>query len=134
MHYDFDETYEVANTTAPDDGFEDMDVIEEAPSAAAEAEEEAAVTEADEEPVETEEDSEYDPDVVVEDTGDFQNEIVIYQTADGSVALDVPLENETVWLTQKQMQELFGRDISGISRHISNVFKDGEVEKEGNVH
>ena len=87
-----------------------------------------------EEPEESEEDSEYDPDVVVEDTGDFRNEIVIYQTDDGSVALDVPLENETVWLTQKQMQELFGRDISGISRHISNVFKDGEVEKEGNIH
>ena len=87
-----------------------------------------------EEPAESEEDSEYDPEVVVEDAGDFRNEIVIYQTADGSVALDVPLENETVWLTQKQMQELFGRDISGISRHISNVFKDGEVEKEGNIH
>ena len=92
------------------------------------------VDEAFEEPAENEEDSEYDPDVVVEDSGDFRNEIVIYQTDDGSVALDVPLENETVWLTQKQMQELFGRDISGISRHISNVFKDGEVEKEGNVH
>ena len=87
-----------------------------------------------EEPAESEEDSEYDPEVVVEDSGDFNREIVIYQTEDGSVALDVPLENETVWLTQKQMQELFGRDISGISRHISNVFKDGEVEKEGNVH
>ena len=87
-----------------------------------------------EEPAESDEDSEYDPEVVVEDAGDFKNEIVIYQTDDGSVALDVPLENETVWLTQKQMQELFGRDISGISRHISNVFKDGEVEKEGNVH
>ena len=86
------------------------------------------------EPAESEEDSEYDPEVVVEDAGDFRNEIVIYQTDDGSVALDVPLENETVWLTQKQMQELFGRDISGISRHISNVFKDGEVEKEGNIH
>ena len=50
------------------------------------------------EPAENEEDSEYDPDVVVEDTGDFRSEIVIYQTDDGSVALDVPLENETVWL------------------------------------
>ena len=86
------------------------------------------------EPAESDEDAEYEPEVVVEDAGDFRNEIVIYQTDDGSVALDVPLENETVWLTQKQMQELFGRDISGISRHISNVFKDGEVEKEGNIH
>ncbi len=86
------------------------------------------------EPVESEEDSEFDPDVVVEDKGEFDREIVIYQTADGSVALDVPLQNETVWLTQKQMQELFGRDVSGISRHISNVFKDGEVEKDGNVY
>ena len=86
------------------------------------------------EPAESDEDSEYDPEVVVEDAGSFRSEIVIYQTSDGSVALDVPLENDTVWLTQKQMQELFGRDISGISRHISNVFKDGEVEKDGNVH
>lgn len=101
-----------------------------------ENDEEPAIDEADEEPVETEEDSEYDPDVVIEDDGRgaFDREIVIYETADGSVALDVPLENETVWLTQKQMKELFGRDISGISRHISNVFKDGEVEKEGNVY
>lgn len=85
-------------------------------------------------PTDSEEEVELEPDVVIEDKGDFDTEIVIYQTADGSVALDVPLENETVWLTQKQMQELFGRDISGISRHISNVFKDGEVEKEGNVY
>ena len=94
---------------------------------------EAAETEMPDEP-ETGDDGEYEPDVVVEDRENFSSEIVIYQTADGSVALDVPLENETVWLTQKQMQELFGRDISGISRHIANVFKDGEVEKEGNIH
>lgn len=98
-------------------------------------EENATEEEPAEEPEETEEDSAFDPDVVVEEDGqaDFDREIVIYQTDDGAVALDVPVENETVWLTQKQMQELFGRDISGISRHISNVFKDGEVEKEGNV-
>ncbi len=103
---------------------------------AEEADREDIPEETDEEPEETEEDSEYDPDVVIEDDGRglSDSEIVIYQTADGSVALDVPLENETVWLTQKQMKELFGRDISGISRHISNIFKDGEVEKEGNVY
>ena len=143
MHDNFDETREVdtrhVESTADDgfedmtDDFEDMDVVAEEPFTVAAADEDA-FKETEEEPTETEEDSEYDPEVVVEDSGDFQNEIVIYQTSDGSVALNVPLENETVWLTQSQMKELFGRDISGISRHISNVFKDGEVEKEGNVH
>ena len=115
------EAAEEAETTEP--GAEDSDG------------EISAADEPSDEPEEAEEDSAFDPDVVVEEEGqaDFDREIVIYQTDDGAVALDVPVENETVWLTQKQMQELFGRDISGISRHISNVFKDGEVEKEGNV-
>ncbi len=72
-------------------------------------------------------------DVDIEDENSLRGEIVIYRTDDSAIALDVPVENETVWLTQRQLQELFGRDVSGISRHISNVFKDGEVEKEGNV-
>ncbi|GHT72248.1 cytochrome c [Bacteroidia bacterium] len=58
-----------------------------------------------------------------------QGEIVIYQTPDGVAELDVRLENETVWLTQAQMVALFQRDQSVISRHINNIFKEGELEK-----
>ena len=52
--------------------------------------------------------------------------IVIYRTADGETSIDVKLENDTVWLTQAQMAELFQKDQSVIARHIRNVFKEGE--------
>ena len=57
-----------------------------------------------------------------------QNEIILYQP-DNSVELEVVLENETVWLTQSQMSMLFGRDRSVIGRHISNIFKEGELQE-----
>jgi prophage maintenance system killer protein len=63
-----------------------------------------------------------------------KGEIVIYQTADGQTVIDVKLENETVWLTQAQMIELFGRDQSVISRHIKNIFKEKELEEKSNMH
>ena len=56
--------------------------------------------------------------------------IVIYQTEDGKTQIDVRLENETVWLTQTQMAELFEKDRTVIGRHISNVFKEGELVRE----
>ena len=56
--------------------------------------------------------------------------IVIYQTEDGQTQIDVRLENETVWLTQAQMAELFEKDRTVIGRHISNVFKEGELVRE----
>ena len=59
-----------------------------------------------------------------------QDQIVIYQTEDGQTQIDVRLENETVWLTQAQMAELFEKDRTVITRHINNVFKEGELEKE----
>jgi prophage maintenance system killer protein len=59
-----------------------------------------------------------------------QDQIVIYQTEDGKTQIDVRLENETVWLTQAQMAELFQKDRTVITRHINNVFKEGELEKE----
>lgn len=62
------------------------------------------------------------------------NEIVLFETADNEVSLQVQMQDETVWLTQNQMIELFGRDQSVISRHISNVFKEGEVDQESNMH
>ncbi len=63
-----------------------------------------------------------------------KNEIVLFETEDHKVLLQVQMQDETVWLTQNQMIELFGRDQSVISRHINNVFKEGEVEKESNMH
>ena len=63
-----------------------------------------------------------------------KNEIVLFETADNEVTLQVQMQDETVWLTQAQMIELFGRDQSVISRHINNVFKECEVDKESNMH
>lgn len=53
----------------------------------------------------------------------MNNSIEIYHSQDGSVQLNVKLENETVWLTQSQMAELFGKDRTTINRHISNIRK-----------
>ena len=61
------------------------------------------------------------------------SEILFYQTEDGKTKIDVRLENETVWLTQAQMADLFQRDVSAISRHIKNVFDEGELGKESNL-
>ena len=62
------------------------------------------------------------------------NEIVIFETEDNQVKLSVIVDDETVWLTQAQMVELFQRDVSVISRHIKNVFKENEVEEKSNLH
>ena len=59
----------------------------------------------------------------------MNNSIEIYRSQDGSVQLNVKLENETVWLTQSQMAELFGRDRTVIARHINNCYKEGELDK-----
>ena len=63
-----------------------------------------------------------------------KSEIVLFETVDNEVSLQVQMQDETVWLTQAQMVELFGRDVSVISRHINNVFKEGEVDKKSNLH
>ena len=57
-------------------------------------------------------------------------EVVVYEAPDGEVALDVRLEQETVWLTLHQMAELFERDLSVVSRHIRNAYREGELERE----
>ncbi len=62
-----------------------------------------------------------------------KGEIVIYQTEDGQTSLEVKLIEETVWLNLNQMAELFKRDKSVISRHVSNIFKTGELSKEATV-
>ena len=62
------------------------------------------------------------------------NEIVLFETEDKEIKLSVPVENETVWLTQAQMTELFGRNVSTISRHITSIFNMKEVEEKSNLH
>ena len=61
------------------------------------------------------------------------NPIIIYQTDDGRTQIDVRLENDTVWLTQAQMAELFQKDQSVIARHLGNAFKEGELLHESNM-
>ena len=72
--------------------------------------------------------------MVLSDSKMDENKIVIYQTEDGQTQIDVRLENETVWLTQAQMAELFQKDQSVIARHINNALKEGELEENCNMH
>lgn len=58
-----------------------------------------------------------------------KTELVIFKAQDGNIKLNVNIENETVWLSLDQMSELFERDKSTISRHIKNIFKDGELSQ-----
>jgi len=59
----------------------------------------------------------------------LESNIILYTTEDGNTAVDVMLENDTVWLTQKQMSELFDKNRKTITEHINNVFKEGELDK-----
>ena len=59
-----------------------------------------------------------------------QNQIIIYQTEDGQTQIDVRMENETVWLTQAQMAELFQTDRTSIVRHINNIYRVEELDRE----
>jgi len=61
------------------------------------------------------------------------NSVILYQSPDGTTSLDVRLDHETVWLNQAQMVSLFDRDQSVISRHLRNVFNEGELDEEGNM-
>ena len=60
-----------------------------------------------------------------------ESPLVIYEAPDGTIALDVRLEGESVWLTQAQMAELFQTDPSVIVKHISNIYRTGELDEEG---
>ena len=61
------------------------------------------------------------------------DEIVIYQSEDGLIKVDVLFENETVWLTQQQMSLLFGKAKSTISEHIQNIYAEGELKENETV-
>ncbi|MGN1253136.1 MAG: RhuM family protein [Prevotella sp.] len=64
---------------------------------------------------------------------ELENKIVIYQTEDGKTQLDVKLENETVWLTQAQMVELFDSSKANVSEHIKHIYEEGELSEEATV-
>lgn len=62
-----------------------------------------------------------------------KNEIVLFETEDKAVRLEVPIESETVWLTQDQMSELFDTARSSIAYHIGNIFKEKELDRDTSV-
>ena len=67
------------------------------------------------------------------DNNEIDNKIVIYQTEDGRTQLDVKLENETVWLTQAQLVQLFGSSKANVSEHIKHIYEDGELDADSTV-
>ena len=63
----------------------------------------------------------------------MQSNIIIYRNREGSVKIDVRLEDESVWLTQEQMAVLFGKSKSTINEHIQNIYNEGELIKEQTI-
>ena len=57
------------------------------------------------------------------------SEIILYTTEDGTVKVDTIVKNETLWLTQKKMAELFGMNVPAISKHLKNIVESGELEE-----
>ncbi len=64
---------------------------------------------------------------------DSKGEIVIYTTDDGKISLDTKLQNNTIWLTQKDMAELFGVKTPAINKHLLNIYKEGELEEKATI-
>ena len=63
----------------------------------------------------------------------MKSEIIIYQTEDGKTKIETHFENDTVWLTQAQISELFQKERSVVTKHINNIFSEGELDEQGNV-
>ncbi len=63
----------------------------------------------------------------------MENNIIIYQTEDGKTGIDVRLENDTVWLTQDMIVNLFASSKANISEHIKHIYKDEELDKDSTV-
>ena len=60
---------------------------------------------------------------------EIKGEVLMYQTSEGNTAIEVKVENETVWLRQEQIAALFDRDRTVITKHINNIFKENELDK-----
>ena len=63
----------------------------------------------------------------------MNSEIILYKTEDGTVKIDTIFQNETIWLTQNAMAELFGVNVPAISKHLKNIFEEGELQKEATL-
>lgn len=63
----------------------------------------------------------------------MKNPIEIYQSQDGKTQVSVQFDKETVWLSLQQIADIFGRDKSVISRHLRNIYQEGELEREATV-
>ena len=61
------------------------------------------------------------------------NQVVIYKSSDGNTHLEVQLENDSIWLTQKQMSDPFGTEVPAISKHVTNIYKTGELDYSATV-
>ncbi|HDY89305.1 MAG TPA: hypothetical protein ENH82_14455 [bacterium] len=72
-------------------------------------------------------------DSAVNDLPDKQSQFLLYTGNDGKVNVDVFLKDETVWLTQKAIGELFGKERSVITKHLKNIFASGELQEKSNV-
>lgn len=62
-----------------------------------------------------------------------QSDFILYTSNDGDVKVEVVLQDENIWLAQKTMGELFGKDRSVITKHIANIFSSGELDEESSV-
>jgi len=61
------------------------------------------------------------------------SELILYQTEDGKIRLEVRLEENTVWLSQRQLSDLFQKDVRTINEHIKNIFEEGELHPEATI-
>lgn len=62
-----------------------------------------------------------------------ESKLVIYQTPSGETQLDVTVKGDTIWLTQRQIAELFGTKVPAISKHLKNIFESGELERDTTI-
>ena len=63
----------------------------------------------------------------------MNSEIILYKTGDGVVKIDTILQNEIIWLTQSTMAELFDVNVPAISKHLSNIYEEGELVREATL-
>lgn len=64
---------------------------------------------------------------------DGQKNIAIYKSADGKIDLNIPFDNDTSWISQKQMSVLFEKDVRTINEHICNIYAEGELVKDSTI-
>lgn len=67
------------------------------------------------------------------DKNKSKGEIIIYTSEDGKISLDTKLENNTIWLTQKDMAELFGVKTPAINKHLNNIYQEGELSQDATI-